>query len=138
MRAVKIFAIILPVLLALDLAWLGVIMKNFYSEQLGDLARRQGSSLAPRWGAAILVYALIPAGLVLFVRPMLETNASYWKAFAWGALYAFVVYGVYDLTNLAVLDRWTLRLTVADIAWGATLCGTVSAFMLFVMGWISH
>jgi uncharacterized membrane protein len=137
MRAVKIFAIILPVFLALDLLWLGVIMKTFYSQQLGELARRHGASLAPRWGAATLVYLLIPAGLILFVRPLLEENASYWRAIGWGALYALVVYGVYDLTNLAVLERWTLRMTVADIAWGVTLCGIVSAFMLFSMSWLS-
>jgi uncharacterized membrane protein len=53
-------------------------------------------------------------------------------------MYALVVYGVYDLTNLAVLDQWTLRVTLADMAWGATLCGIVSALMLFVMNWLAR
>ena len=66
----KLFAIVLPIFLLIDLVWLGVVMKGFYSQELGELARRQGAALAPRWGAAILVYLLIPGGLVLFVRPL--------------------------------------------------------------------
>jgi uncharacterized membrane protein len=137
MQALKVFAIILPVFLVLDLVWLGVVMRSFYSAELGDLARREGTSLAPRWEAAILVYLLIPAGLVFFVGPLLDNNASLWKAFGWGAMYALVVYGVYDLTNLAVLERWSVRMTAADIAWGAALCGTVSVVMRLAIGWLS-
>lgn len=138
MQALKVFAIILPVFSILDLLWLGIIMKGFYSEQLGELARRQGSTLAPRWSAAILVYLLIPAGLVVFVRPLLGVNTTVWQAAGWGALYGLILYGVYDLTNLAVLERWTLRMTMADMAWGAVLCGTVSIVMLFANAWMSR
>jgi uncharacterized membrane protein len=33
------------------------------------------------------------------------------------------VYGVYDLTNRAILQHWPLLLTLVDIAWGCSLCG---------------
>jgi len=133
----KLFAIVLPIFLLMDLVWLGVVMKGFYSHELGEMARRQGEALAPRWGAAILVYLLIPGGIVLFVRPLLGANATSLQAFGWGALFGLVLYGVYDLTNLAVLDKWTLRMTLADIAWGCVLCGTISTIMRFVDGWLT-
>lgn len=129
MQALKVFAIVLPAFLILDLVWLGVVMKTFYSEELGELARRQGTSLAPRWSAAILVYLLIPGGLVVFVRPLLGVNATGWQAIGWGAIYGLVLYGVYDLTNFAVLEKWSVRMTLADIAWGCFLCGMTSAIM---------
>jgi uncharacterized membrane protein len=138
MQTLKVFAILLPIFLIIDLLWLGVIMKGFYSQELGELARRQGASLAPRWGAALLVYLLIPGGIVLFVRPLLGMNASFWQALGWGALYGIVLYGVYDLTNRAVLEKWTLRVTIADMAWGAVLCGTASVVMLYIDRWISR
>lgn len=128
----KLFAILLPIFLLIDLLWLGVVMKGFYSAELGDLGRRQGAALAPRWGAAVLVYLLIPAGIVLFVRPLVGANAALWQAFGWGAVYGLVLYGVYDLTNLAVLEKWTVRMTVADIVWGCVLCGTISTVMKLV------
>ena len=61
MSAWKLFLIVAPAFLAVDLLWLGVVMKDFYSRELGDLARRVEGALAPRWGAAALVYLMIPA-----------------------------------------------------------------------------
>ena len=136
MKTITLFLILLPIFLLIDLLWLGVIMKSFYAAELGDLARRQGSALAPRWGAAILVYLLIPAGVVLFVRPLLGENSSLLQTFGWGAIFGLVLYGVYDLTNLAILDKWTLRMTIADIIWGGVLCGTTSVIMRFIERWL--
>lgn len=128
----KLFAILLPLFLLFDLLWLGVVMKGFYSAELGELGRREGSTLAPRWWAAIPVYLLIPAGIVLFVRPLVGANDALWQAFGWGAVYGLVLYGVYDLTNMAVLEKWTVRMTLADMAWGCLLCGTISTVMRLI------
>ncbi len=136
MKTITLFLILLPIFLLIDLFWLGVIMKSFYAAELGDLARRQGTALAPRWGAAILVYLLIPAGVVLFVRPLLGETSSLLQTFGWGAIFGLVLYGVYDLTNLAILDKWTLRMTIADIIWGGVLCGTTSVIMRFLERWL--
>ena len=133
----KLLAIVLPIFLLMDLLWLGVVMKSFYNQELGELARRQGEALAPRWGAAILVYLLIPGGIVLFVRPLLGQNATAWNAFGWGALFGLVVYGVYDLTNLAVIEKWTFRMTAADIGWGCVLCGATSVVMRHADRWLT-
>ncbi len=132
----KLFGILLPVFLVVDLLWLGVVMKNFYDVEMGDLARREGGALAPRWGAAILIYLLIPAGIVLFVRPYLSPDQSYWTALTYGALFGLVVYGVYDLTNYSLIEKWSLRMTIADILWGCTICGTMSAFLQWIMRWL--
>jgi len=58
----KLLAIVLvlPIFLLIDLLWLGVVIKGFYSHELGELAHRQGGALALRWGAPLLVYLLIP------------------------------------------------------------------------------
>ncbi len=125
----KLFAVMVPVFMVIDLLWLGVLMKNFYSRELCDLARREGVSISPRWAAAIPIYLLIPAGLVLFVRPLHGNNATVWQAFGWGCLFGLVLYGMYGLTNLSVLANWTVRLTLADTAWGCVLCGMMSVLM---------
>ena len=136
-RLVWLVLILLPIVLVIDMIWLGVVMKGFYAQEIGALMRRNGETLAPRWGAALLVYVLIPAGLVLFVRPLLVEHSATWQAFGWGALFGLVLYGVYDMTNLAVLERWTLRVAVADIVWGGVLCGVSSLLMQLVDRWLS-
>ena len=74
---------------------------------------------------------------MLFVRPLLGPTATTWQAIAWGALFGLVVYGVYDLTNRAVLEKWPMRLTLADIAWGCVLCAATSAIMRLVDRWLA-
>jgi uncharacterized membrane protein len=132
MAFLKLYGLVLAIFLVLDLVWLGVIMKDFYSREMGELARRNGAALAPRWAAAVPVYLLIPLGIVVFVRPLIVDGAPIWHAFGWGALYGLILYGVYDLTNLAVIEKWTVRMTVADMIWGSVLCGTISVAMVFI------
>ena len=38
-----------------------------------------------------------------------------------GALFGLVVYGTYDLTNLATLRGWTVGMAVADALWGCVV-----------------
>ncbi len=129
MRVIWLMLILIPFVLLVDLIWLGIIMKSFYAQEIGTLMRRNGELLVPRWSAAALVYLLIPGGLILFVRPMLGATAPLSLAFGWGALFGLVLYGVYDMTNLAVLEKWTWRVALADMAWGGVLCG-LSAVVL--------
>ncbi len=129
MAAWKAFLVLLPIFAVIDLVYLGFIMRWFYDQELNSLARRSGGSMAPRWIAAVIVYLLIPAGIVLFVRPQLGSGSSIGTALAWGALYGLVVYGVYDFTNRATLDKYSLQLTLADVAWGMVLCGATTAIM---------
>jgi uncharacterized membrane protein len=133
MKQLKLLAMLLPIFLMIDLLWLGVVMNEFYSRELGDLVRREGASMAPRWGAALLVYLLIPGGLVLFVRPLFKPGDPLSRSFFWGAVFGGVLYGVYDLTNLAILEKWTVSMTIADILWGCLLCGTMSLIMHMIV-----
>jgi uncharacterized membrane protein len=107
---------------ALDLVWLGFIAKPFYQAQVGSLLLAR-----PNLAAAALLYVLCAAGLVGFVvLPALDA-ASVWRAVIAGAIFGFVVYGVYDLTNLAMLKGWTVSVAAADMAWGAVVSGAAAA-----------
>jgi len=131
MRELKLYFCLLPIFLVVDLAWVGWLMKDFYSDQFGDLARRSGGSLAPRWGAAIAAYLIIPLGIVLFVhhRAMGQELGVY---LLWGAIYGAILYGVYDLTNRAVLDKFSLTMTLVDLGWGTFICMAMSGVLYFL------
>jgi uncharacterized membrane protein len=49
------------------------------------------------------------------VEPAFKSG-SVGTALVYGALFVFMAYGAYDLTNYATLRNWTLTLTVADMA----------------------
>jgi uncharacterized membrane protein len=83
----------------------------------------------------MVVYVLIPLGIVLFALPRVDAERWLPSALAWGFVYGVVLYGVYDFTNYATLDRWPLRLTFADIAWGGVLCSVMTAFAASADRW---
>ena len=60
----------------LDGVWLGLLMKNFYREQLAPIVRLVDGGIAPNWPAAIVVYVLLGAGIALFVIPQAPTVPS--------------------------------------------------------------
>jgi uncharacterized membrane protein len=113
---IKLTAIGAVAFMVLDGVWLGLLMKNFYREQLAPIVRLADGGIAPNWPAAFVVYALLGAGIALFVIPR---AATIWLAAAYGALFGLVVYGVYDFTNYSTLRQWPFALTLADTAWGA-------------------
>lgn len=122
MQFLKLYLIALVVFFAVDLLWLGVIAKGFYSRFLGHW-------LAPNvnWTAAIVFYLLYIGGILYFaVWPALQ-QGSLGKALIAGALFGFITYATYELTNLATLKDWPLTVVLVDILWGTFLCTVVSA-----------
>ena len=111
----------------LDYLWLGVFMHGFYKAELGAMARVSGPDFAPVWWAALSVYAVLVSGLVVFVLPRAGGNPS--QALGFGALLGLITYGTYDLTAYSMLNGWSLRMTLVDLAWGACICGLTSALV---------
>jgi uncharacterized membrane protein len=120
-RALSIYAVTLPIFFAIDLVWLGAVAKNFYRQHLGHLLSPQVN-----WTAAILFYLVFIGGIVFFaVRPALEVNSPL-RALTYGALFGFLTYATYDLTNQATLRDWPVIVTLVDLAWGSVLSASVA------------
>lgn len=123
----KLYLIALPVFFAVDMVWLGVVAKNFYNKQIGFLMKSDIN-----WIAAIIFYLVFIAGLVVFVVEPALQKGSWVQAVLLGALFGFITYATYDLTNLATLKDWPLLVTVVDLVWGATLAASVSVVTYLV------
>jgi len=124
---IKLYIIALPVFLAIDMAWLGLVAKNFYAKRIGFLMKTDIN-----WTAAVLFYLLFIIGLVLFVIMPAVGKNSWVHALLFGALFGLIAYATYDLTNLATLKDWPLIITIVDLAWGAVLAGSVSMVTFFI------
>lgn len=109
------------VMLALDMLWLGVLAKTLYQQAIGHLMADQ-----PRLLAALAFYVLYPAGLLVFALAPHADDPAWGRTVLTGALFGFFAYATYDLSNLATLRDWPVRMTLVDMAWG-TLLSAVSA-----------
>lgn len=109
------------VFLILDAGWLTLVGPRLYRPELGSLLADK-VKIAP----AVVFYLLYVAGLVAFVvNPSL--GAGWTRALVWGAAFGVVAYATYDLTCAATMRQWSLKVTLADIVWGAVASGVACA-----------
>lgn len=123
----KIFIVTFIIFMIIDLIWLGFIAKNIYAKYLKDF-------LSPNvnWAAAIIFYIIFILGMIFFViNPALEKDCILCAIFV-GALYGFITYSTYDLTNLATLKDWPLKITLIDILWGTFLSSSTSTISFLI------
>lgn len=123
----KIFFITLPILIALDLAWVAVIASSFYKAEIGDLL-----AFSPNYYAAIAFYTLYTSGLLYFSLIPALKEQSFVLAFIRAAMLGFVCYAFYNLTNMAVLAHWSYLVTVIDTTWG-TVVSAVTAGLTYLL-----
>lgn len=128
-KALKLFCIAFPILILIDVLWLGVIATSIYQSQIGRLMRTADGQAEINIPAGLIVWALIVLGAIFFVLPHAK-NQQYFGQFGWGALFGLVVYGVYDFTNLSILAGWPLSISLIDLAWGVFLNGTLSVILV--------
>ena len=117
-RWIVAYVAALAVFVAGDMAWLTLMGPKLYRPVLGPMLAEK-----PDVKTAVVFYLLYLVGIVAFaVAPGLRAGRPL-AALGWGALFGLIAYSVYDLTNQATLKVWSLRLSLADMAWGAVITG---------------
>ena len=128
----KLYLLTVPVFFAIDMVWLGFVARGFYRDNLGAL-------LSPdvNWTAAVGFYLIYIAGILIFaVAPALD-RGSFLRALFMGGLFGFFTYATYDLTNLATLKGWPLKVALVDMAWGFVLCSAVAGVSYTIGRWLT-
>ena len=125
MQILASYGVAFLVLGVLDGLWLMFVARDFYQREIGPLLLAE----VRKW-PALLFYLGYPMGLVLLA--LTPRPDSLGMAVARAALLGVVAYGTYDLTNLATLKGWSLRVAVADTAWGAVVSAAAGAAVWWV------
>ena len=127
----KYFAVYFSFLLSLviiDLIWLLGIAKNLYRDDMGSLMANEPKLLA---GLAFYLFYAMGASIFVIVPAISKQSLIY--ALQYGALFGFFCYMTYDLTNLAVIRDFPMRLAFIDIAWGSA----VTALSAVIAYWVA-
>ena len=114
--------VIAMVMVAMDVLWLGFIAKSLYQDGIGHLMAER-----PKVLAALAFYVVYSVGLVVFVVAPRADMAGWYSTALMAALFGFVAYATYDLSNLATLRNWPLWLALLDMAWGAVASAVAAA-----------
>jgi uncharacterized membrane protein len=111
-RGLKRAAVAFVTLVALDLTWFAASRPLYES-----VVTKKPVNV----GAAIVVWVLLCSAIGVQERP-----ASPLEAAVYGALVGFVVYGVYNATNYAIMADWPLHVALVDTMWGCVVCAAAA------------
>lgn len=124
-KLIYTYLLSLPVIFAFDMLWLGVFAKDFYNKLMSPIV-----TIKFYWPAVIAFYLLYIVGIFIFaIYPNIEVY-NIKKVLISAALFGFFCYMTYDLTNLATVKDWPLRLVVVDTLWGIAL-STFTAYVAY-------
>lgn len=111
----------------MDLIVISTLIRPIYERHLSGYLRA-----VPDWRVGLLTWFLIVVGHAIFAVPHALRCADPFGAALWGGFYGFVIYGVFTLTNLAVLRIWTPEIALLDLATGSLNCAVLAIFQFYL------
>lgn len=112
----------------IDAFWLSIVANKLYRSELGYLLADK-----PNMVAAVLFYLIFLAGMVAFVIAPALAAGDWRTALGYGALFGFVTYATYDLTNLATVKDFPVKIVIIDMLWGTVLSAVVAFATFFIL-----
>lgn len=110
----------------IDAVWLTASAK-LYRDKLSHVMRDK-----PNLIAAVVFYIIYVFGVTYFgLHPAVEAH-NIGAGLLGAGLLAFIAYATYDLTNLATIKKWPVRIVIIDMIWG-TLATTVSTGIAYII-----
>lgn len=116
-KILALFSILLS-MFVIDFIWLGVLMNDFYMDNLGLILLDEYNILP------LVLFYIFYCVSVLFVA-VIPSN-SYKNSAYYGAWLGFCSYMTFDLVNYGLIDGWPSNVVVIDIIWGTILTATIS------------
>lgn len=112
------------VVLVLDSIYIGFFIKKPFGDMIMSI---QNEQMKVKMIPAILCYILIIFGIYHFI---IKSNKKFTLKLIDAFILGFVVYGIYDLTNLATITNWDPNIVLVDSVWGGILYLTSSYIVL--------
>ena len=106
------------IMLLLDSVYL-ITFSNFYNNIIKNI---QGEKIKLNIISALFVYLFLIYGLNYFILNQSKTTLI--DAFILGV----IIYGVYEMTNYAIIKNWSPYAVVLDTVWGGILYTLVTYF----------
>ena len=98
------------IILVIDSVYLSYF-SDFFNKMIKEI---QGSEINIKYSGAIACYIIMVLGLKYFI---LDEEKSIKDAFILG----FLIYGVFEFTNYAIIDNWNVTAVIIDSIWGGIL-----------------
>lgn len=110
-NVIRNIALLALIILTLDYIYLGGILKDPFMKMVKKIQKKESKV---NYIYTAVVYIFIITGIHYFI---IMEKRSAWDAFLLGV----IIYGIFDFTNLAIFNDYSLSLAIHDTLWGGTL-----------------
>ena len=85
---------------------------------------------------AAVVYLFMYMGFIMFILPIVKSTRKHnqiEKLVFYSASFGAIVYGVFNFTNMALLQNYGIWIGIMDTVWGAVLYSITSCLLYFMI-----
>ena len=111
----------LAIMISLDAVYL-TLTKTFYNKQIRIV---QGTDIRIKLIPTLMIYGILIFGLHYFIL-------QHKKPITDAVILGFIIYSVFELTNIAIFDNWNIESVLLDSTWGAILFGLTTYITYFI------
>ena len=116
------------IMLVIDSIYLTLI-KGFLNKQIKTI---QGSDIKLNYLGTAICYPIMIFGLYYFIIKNKKNYKNNYQIVRDAVILGWVIYGVYESTNLAVFKKWDLKTVLVDGIWGGILFGLTTYIYLLI------
>lgn len=124
MNNIKSFIVIMILYLIIDLPVIGYLNSKMY---LDNFEKITGEKTNFKKIPAIIAYLILSLSVYYFIIKR-SNNIS-----VDSAMLGFVIYGIYNATNLATLNNYSVKVSIVDTLWGSFLTFLISTLSSFIL-----
>ena len=128
-KFVKIIILNALLILSID----GIVLNALSTVWKKTIEKVQHKNFIPKLHYAFASYILIILGQYYFVYKNINRNNWIKDSLFNGFLFGFVLYGVFDFTNLAIFSDYSLKTATIDMFWGGTLLSITSFISYYIL-----
>lgn len=115
----KNYIIFIIVYMILDLLWITMMSSMYYNEQIAVI---QNSEPKYRYMYALMAYVALVFVLLYVCIPLADSKVYPSSMIAF-AVVGFSIYGIFNLTNAAIFERYPYHFVAIDTLWGSVAFG---------------
>ena len=129
-QEIKSLIIILILFLIIDIPMITKINYDMYNKQFLRINNEKIVKNNDMYIGGIVAYLCLVLGIYYFVVKD-NVNKSFTEIGKIGALFGFIVYGIYNGTNKATIAEFGLTEAIKDTVWGTILCSLISMLTVY-------
>ena len=109
------FFLLFAFYLVIDNIFIQLVTKKLFSIIIKNI---QGTKMNVKIIPSLLVFIVGAFGLTYFIYDKIRPTHIYTDSLKYAFVFGLVTYAIFDLTNMAIFNNWSIGPAILDMIWG--------------------